>query len=61
MIYDTIKTLCEERGLSIRQLELKAGIGNGVIAGWKASSPRVDKLQRVADALEVPVEQLLKK
>lgn len=60
MIYDIIKELCDERGLSIRQLEIRAGVGNGVIAGWKTASPRVDKLQQVADALGVPLTRLLK-
>lgn len=40
-------------------LEKKAGIGNGVIAAWAEGSPRVDTLQKVADALDVTIDYLV--
>lgn len=58
-VYDIIKRICEMRGLSIRQLELLAGLGNGVIGKWRSSSPRIVTLQKVADALKVPIGVLL--
>lgn len=60
MIYDNVKALCEKRNLSIRQVEEKAGLGNGVIGGWRTSEPRVYSLQKVADVLGVTVNTLLK-
>ena len=60
MIYATIKELCTERGISIAECEKRAGIGNGVIAGWKSSSPMVKNLKAVADVLNVPVQDLLR-
>ena len=58
-IYDRIKDLCVKRGISIRQIEAKAGLGNGAIGRWKNYSPTVESLKKVAEALEVPVSYLL--
>ena len=61
MIYENIAVICKERGLSIRELEAQAGLGNGTVSGWRESSPRVDKLQAVADVLDVPLTSLIEK
>ena len=60
MIYDNVKRLCEEKGMSISQLEKEAGLGNGTIGGWKTSVPRIDTVESVAKALRVKVDRLLK-
>ena len=60
MVYDNIVSICKHRNLPIYLLEKKAHIGNGTISGWKDGSPRLDKLQAIADALEVPITELLK-
>lgn len=59
MIYDTIKDLCKERGLSVSSVEKKAGLSNGAISKWNDSSPTVDKLSAVAKVLNVKVDCLL--
>ena len=59
MIYEKVKELARLKGIPIYQLEKVAGIGNGVIAGWKKSAPRIDTLKRVADALGVTIDELL--
>ena len=59
MIYERIKVLCEKKGISICSLEKQAGLGNGVIRGWKKSSPTVSNLQEVAKVLKVKVSKLL--
>lgn len=60
MIFDNIKAICEERKLSISALERMAGLGNGTISGWNESSPRLDKITAVADALGIPLSELIK-
>lgn len=60
MIYENIKALCDKMGITISELEKRAGLGNGVIGGWKKSFPRADKLKAVADALGVTVDELMK-
>lgn len=59
MIYDTIKDLCKERGISVTSVEKKAGLSNGAISKWNDSSPTVDKLNAVAKVLNVKVDCLL--
>lgn len=56
---ERIRQLCVDRGISLKRLELEAGIGNGVIARWESSSPRADKLLAVAKVLNVSAEYLL--
>ena len=60
MIYDNVCRLAEKRGLTIQQLEKKAGVGNGVVCKWKTYTPRVRTLQKIADVLGVTVNTLLR-
>lgn len=59
MILDNIKFLCGRNNISIAALEKEAKIGNGTIARWDESLPRVDSLQKVADHFGVTVDALL--
>lgn len=58
-IYDKIKAMCEEKGMSVRQLEVAAGLKNGAISKWNESSPTVKSLKAVADVLKVKVDKLI--
>lgn len=59
MVYDKIKEICKERGISVSYLEKTAGLSNGTISKWNNSSPTVDKLKAVANVLKVKVDKLL--
>ena len=59
LIYDKIKEICEERGLSVRSIEIEAGLKNGAISKWNDSSPTVKSLKAVADVLKVKVDKLI--
>lgn len=59
MILDNIRTLCKEKGTTIRAVERDTGLGNGVIARWGTSSPRVENVKLVADYFDVTVDELL--
>lgn len=59
MILDNIRTLCKEKGTTIRAVERDTGLGNGVIARWDTSSPRVENVKLVADYFDVTVDELL--
>lgn len=59
MIYEKIKILCKKKEMSICSLEKAAGLGNGTIRGWRNGSPTLDKLQAVAQVLEVQVSKLI--
>lgn len=58
-LVDRIRVLANERGMSLPDLEIAIGLGNGTISRWKNSSPNTDKLTKVADYLEVSVDFLL--
>lgn len=61
MLYETICWWAKKRGLSIHQVEMKAEIGNGSISRWgKDYEPKLANLKKVADALGVSVNTLLK-
>jgi transcriptional regulator with XRE-family HTH domain len=59
LIYDKIKAICEEKSLSIRQVEVAAGLKNGAISKWNDSSPTIKSLKAVADVLKVKVDKLI--
>ena len=59
MLAEKIRVLCKERGTNICALERELGIGNGVIARWNSSSPRVDSVKMVANYFGVTVDELL--
>ena len=62
MVYENVVRLCRERKVSIYQLEVQCGIGNGTIGCWKTcgSIPRVDTAKKIADYFGVTVDDLLK-
>ncbi len=59
-LYANIRALCEEKGVSIAQLERQAGLGNGVIRKWETASPTVRTASAVANCLGVTVGDLLR-
>lgn len=59
-IYNRIKEICKEKGISPSAVEKKAGLGNGAVTKWNDFSPSVKNLKAVADILEVSVDELIK-
>ncbi|KIR03436.1 hypothetical protein P261_02251 [Lachnospiraceae bacterium TWA4] len=59
MLYEKIKKLCEENGISIRQLEREAGITPTIISRWKTCSPNVINLQKVAKYFDLPIDYFI--
>lgn len=59
-LYDNVKKICSEQGISICALEREVGIGNGTISRWNESNPTVDKLKKVADYFGVSMDYFLK-
>lgn len=58
-IYDKIKRICKEKGISVTYVEQKAELGNGLISKWNDSVPNVANLKKVANILEVTVDELI--
>lgn len=59
MLYDNVKKLCEEKGVSILSLEKALGFPRSSICKWKENEPGIRKVQKVADYLGVSIETLL--
>lgn len=60
MVYDNVKKIASERGLPICEVEKSAGLGNGVIGAWRKSDPQISSVLKVAKALDVSIEDLIK-
>ena len=58
-IYERIKSLRKSKGLSQWKLEKQLGFSNGSISKWKNSTPKVERLQKLADFFGVSVEYLM--
>lgn len=58
-IVDRIRTLCEEKGMTINKLEKETGIGRGNIARWDKHRPNIDNVQKVADYFGVTTDYIL--
>lgn len=59
MLYDRIKDVCKEKGLSVAYVEREAGLSNGAISKWNKASPTVENLQAVANVLKVKLDKLV--
>lgn len=55
-----IRSLCEEQGISLAELERKTDLGNGVVARWDGASPKVDNVKKVADFFGVTIDYLIR-
>lgn len=60
-IYDNLKDICKERGITFQQIEEQAELGTGCISRWRNNkvSPRVDTLKKVADVVGVRLVDLV--
>lgn len=54
-----IKMLCDEKKISIAELERKLDFANSSIRKWDERTPGVDKIQKVADYFDVSTDYLL--
>lgn len=58
-IYETIKELASAKKISIAQLERELDFSNGSINKWSTTSPSIDKIEKVANKLNVTIDELL--
>lgn len=59
-LYDNIKEIADRKGLSIREVERRASLGNSTVRKWNDISPSVENLIKVAKVLKVKPNRLLK-
>ena len=58
-IFENIQEICNEKGISIAELEREAGLKNGAIGKWRISSPTIKSLQAVSKVLKVSISRLI--
>ncbi len=59
-IFQRIRLLCEENGISINKLESNCGFANSTIKKWKSTSnPGVDKIKVIARYFGVTADYIL--
>lgn len=54
-----ISALCNERNISLAQLERDAGLGRNSVYRWDENRPSVDKVKLVADYFGCTIDELL--
>ena len=59
MLYDNVKSICEEKGIPISKLEDDLQFPRSYICKWNKNEPGIRKVQKVADYLGVTIEELL--
>lgn len=57
-IVDNIRTEADKQKIPIARLERDLGFNHGTIRRWENSEPSIEKVVRVADYLNVSVDQL---
>ena len=60
MVLAKILDKCREQGITLAELERKAGLANRTIYKWNESIPSVDKVLAVANVLGVTVDELVR-
>ena len=58
-IVEIIRMLCNEKSMTIAELERNVGLGAGTVSRWNVRVPGVDKVQKVADYFSVTTDYLL--
>lgn len=59
MLYENIKKLCTDKGISVNQVEKDLGFARSSFSKWSKHSPSVVSLKKVADFLGVTVDELI--
>lgn len=59
LLYDNVKKICESQGISVSELERSLGFPRSYVCKWNENEPGIRKVQKVANFLGVPIEELL--
>nr|DAU81034.1 MAG TPA: repressor protein [Caudoviricetes sp.] len=58
-IVEKIRMLCNEKVMTIAELERNLGLGAGTVSRWNVRVPGADKIQKVANYFSVSTDYLL--
>lgn len=59
--YEKMEQLCNERKVTAYQVSVSTGVATSTLSMWKQGkyTPKIDKIQRIADYFNVPVDYFL--
>lgn len=58
-VFERIKKISKQRGMSLNELGVRIGLSPNSIYHWKQATPTADKIQKIADVLDVSTDYLL--
>lgn len=58
-LFETIQKLAKQRGMSLLEVNDKAGLGKSSIYNWKKTTPKIDSIKKVAEVLKINVNELI--
>lgn len=56
--YEKVQTLCKQRGISIRKMEMDLGFSNGYVSKMRNSKPNAEAVSKIAKYFQIPSEAL---
>lgn len=59
-LVENVKKSCEEKKITVSELEGKAGLAKNSIYKWNRHSPSVTSVAAVARVLGVPIDELIR-
>lgn len=60
LLFNNIKTLCDEKGIKITNLEKELGFGGGIISRWgNNADPSLSKIIDIADYFDISIDELI--
>lgn len=60
-MYENIKRICNDKKIPMSKVEKDLGFGKGYISKLVTSSPSVNNAVKIAEYLNVPLKELIKK
>lgn len=58
-LFDNLKIMAKNHGMSLLQINEKAGLGKNAIYKWRTQKPSTENLQKVAKVLHTSTDYLL--
>ena len=56
---ETIRMLCDLKGISINKLEKECGLSTSTVNKWDNNTPSVDKIEKVANYFGVTIDYIV--
>jgi transcriptional regulator with XRE-family HTH domain len=60
-LYNDIKEMCKQKGVTINKLEKDLGFARSSIIKFDTNSPSIEKISKIADYLKVSIDSLLQR